>query len=238
MRASRFWHGAIAVIVVAALAIQLAIAIDAPTLPAAHAVGTLRGTFLVGRIVRMLSFFTIQSNILCGIGAALVARRPDRTGPVWRVVRLAGLFGITVTGVVYSTVLAKMHEPNGWAETSTNLAFHYLVPIAVVVGWVAFGPRPRIDRISAIALAWPLLWAAWTLAHGAIAHWYPYPFVDVATHGYVRVVVNAVAVVAVLAVVTAAFAWADTKLPPTPSPSAVATPTRRSHVAPRRSSGA
>jgi hypothetical protein len=39
-------------------------------------------------------------------------------------VRLAALFGIAVTSIVYSTVLAKIHEPHGWKETSTNTAFH------------------------------------------------------------------------------------------------------------------
>jgi hypothetical protein len=48
-------------------------------------------------------------------------------------VRLAALFGITVTGMVYSTVLAKVHEPQGWQETSTNNVFHYIVPIMMVL---------------------------------------------------------------------------------------------------------
>ncbi|MEZ5168600.1 MAG: hypothetical protein R2695_19765 [Acidimicrobiales bacterium] len=42
--------------------------------------------------------------------------------------RLAGLFGITVTGVVYGTVLSEVHTPHGFAEASTNAVFHYAAP--------------------------------------------------------------------------------------------------------------
>jgi hypothetical protein len=217
VRAARAWHGVLATVVILALAIQIGIALDAPALPAGHAVGTLRGTNAVGRVVRVLSFFTIQSNIISAVVATQLAIRPDRDGRSWRVLRLAGLFGITVTGIVYSTVLAKVHEPHGWAETSTNFVFHYLTPAGIVLGWALFGPRPRIDRRATLALAWPCLWAGWTLVHGAITGWYPYPFVDVDSHGYAVVLVNSAAVVVVLGVVTAVFAWGDRALPPAPN---------------------
>jgi hypothetical protein len=43
-------------------------------------------------------------------------------------------------------------------------------------------------------LVWPLLWIAYTLIHGAITDWYPYPFIDVVTKGYGKVAVNIVAI--------------------------------------------
>jgi hypothetical protein len=49
----------------------------------------------------------------------------------------------------------------------------------------------------------------------AITKWYPYPFLDVTTHGYGRVIVNAVAVVAVLFVVTGLYWLGDRRLPAT-----------------------
>jgi hypothetical protein len=110
-------------------------------------------------------------------------------------VRLASLFGSTVTGIVYSTVLAKVHEPHGWQETSTNNVFHYVVPIMMALGWLLFGPRPRVEvRTIALAMLWPVAWIVYILICGAITKWYPYPFLDVTTHGYGRAAVNAVAV--------------------------------------------
>jgi hypothetical protein len=120
-------------------------------------------------VLRVLSFFTIQSNILSGVTSAQLARNPNRGGPIWCAVRLASLFGITVTGIVYATVLAKVHEPHGWQETSTNTVFHYLVPIRMVLGWLLFGPRRRINgRTIRLSMLWPLAWISYILIYGRI----------------------------------------------------------------------
>ena len=89
----------------------------------------------------------------------------------------------------------------------------------MILGWFAFGPRPRITRATALgSLLFPLLWLIYTLIRGAIWKWYPYPFLDVATHGYPRVTVNAVVVTLVLGAVAALFAVGDRKLPAAPTP--------------------
>ncbi|MCU1659233.1 MAG: hypothetical protein JWO57_3889 [Pseudonocardiales bacterium] len=207
---ARVWHGTIAVLVVIALAVQLWIAVRVPTTASSTEVGRLAGATLAGRLLRLVSFFTIQSNILAGITSAQLARDPDRDGPVWRVLRLDALVGITVTGIVYSTVLARIHEPKGWQETSTNTVVHYIVPIMMVVGWLLFGPRPRIDaRVVSWSLVFPVLWLGYTLVRGAITPWYPYPFVDVPSHGYGPVLLNALLVTLVLGAVSALYWWGD-----------------------------
>jgi hypothetical protein len=210
---ARAWHACVAVLVFLALVIQVVLAVRASATPPGHAVGTLAGTNLGGRLLRTISFFTIQSNILCGVISAQLALTPDRDGPRWRVLRLAGLFGITITGIVYSTVLARMHEPKGWDQVSTNTVFHYIVPIMMVLGWLAFGPRPRINGLVVLwSLAWPVLYFGYVLVLGEISGWYPYPFVDVASHGYGRVLINAVLVCAVFAVVALLYHLGDRTL--------------------------
>ncbi len=212
---ARGWWALIAAAVLVAFVIQLRVAVGVPGTPRAHAVGTLAGVPLASRVVRVLSFFTVQSNLLSGVSAALLARTPDRDGREWRAVRLASLIGITVTGIVYATVLAKIHEPHGWMETFTNTVFHYIVPIMMVLGWLAFGPRPRIEaRTVGLALLFPVAWIIYTLIHGASSSWYPYPFVDVTTHGYARVILNGALVLVVLAIVTMLFWLGDRRLPP------------------------
>jgi hypothetical protein len=110
------------------------------------------------------------------VTSAQLARNPHRDGPVWRTVRLAALFGITLTGIVYSTVLAKVHQPHGWQETSSNMGFHHVVPIMMVLDWLLFGPRPRIEvRTIALPMLWPVAWAGYILIYGAITKWYRYP---------------------------------------------------------------
>jgi hypothetical protein len=214
---ARWWHATIAILVVAALAVQVVIIAQASATPPSHGVGQLAGAGGFTRVIRTLSFFTIQSNILSAIVSAQLARNPARDGRGWRILRLATLFGIVVTGIVYSTVLARVHEPHGWEQVSTNTVFHYIVPIMMLLGWFLFGPRPRISAsVIAWSLAWPVLYFGYILAHGAASKWYPYPFVNVAGHGYPAVLLNAVLVTVVFAAVGAVFGVGDRKLPPAP----------------------
>lgn len=230
---ARSWHGLIAVLVLAAVVLQIVIAVRISGTPPDVSVGVVRGSSLIGRIIRVLSFFTIQSNLLAGIVSARLVMRPDQGGPVWRPLRLAALVGITVTGIVYSTVLAAVHQPSGAAETAVNTIVHYVVPVLMVLGRIVFGPRPRVDWRS---LAWSLLfraaWLVYTLARGAIWSWYPYPypFLDVTTHGYGRVVLNAAIVTVVLGIVAGLFALLDRLLPAAPRQRAVIRPAAGAHV--------
>jgi hypothetical protein len=215
---TRGWHALIAVLVLAAVIIQLIVAVRVSGAPHETSVGLLRGSSTAGRIIRVLSFFTIESNLLSGLVSAQLAIRPDRDGTAWRGLRLAALVGITVTGVVYSTVLAKIHEPHGGAETFVNNIVHYVVPVMMVLGWLAFGPRPRITRATLLrSLLFPLLWIVYTLIRGAIWKWYPYPFLDVPTHGYARIAVNAALVTVVLGAVAGLIAVGDHRLPAAPT---------------------
>lgn len=216
---SRGWHAVVAALVLAAIVVQVVVAVRVPGSPHDVTAGLLRGSSTLGRIIRVLSFFTIESNLLSGLFSAQLALRPARDGAAWRALRLASLFGITVTGIVYSTVLAKIHEPHGAAETFVNDLVHYVIPTMMVLGWLAFGPRPRIDRRTvAGSLLFPILWMTYTLIRGAVWHWYPYPFLDVTSHGYLRVIVNALVVCIVLSVVAALYAAGDRRLPAAPRP--------------------
>jgi len=215
---SRVWYATIAVLVLAAMVIQVIIAVQLLATPPSHGVGELRGGPLFTRVLRVFSFFTIQANMLSMIVSAVLARAPNRDSTAWRILCQSALIGITITGIVYSTVLARVHEPKGWAQVSTNTVFHYIVPIMMVIGWLVFGARPRMNRSVVLsALIWPVLWLGYTLAHGAASTWYPYPFVDVTTHGYGQVVINCVLVLLVYLLVSALFAFGDRKLPATDS---------------------
>lgn len=92
-----------------------------------------------------------------------------------------------------------------------------------VTGGLAFGPRPRAGRLTVLwSLLFPVLWLAYTLVRGAIWKWYPYPFLDVTSHGYARVIVNALVVTVVFGLVAALFAFGDGRLPAAPRTRALA----------------
>ena len=73
------------------------------------------------------------------------------------------------------------------------ITVHTVVPVLAVAGWALIGPRRRFSRrIAWLSLIFPVCWLAFTLIRGAIAHWYPYPFIDVTQLGYGLTAVNCV----------------------------------------------
>jgi hypothetical protein len=109
------------------------------------------------------------------VAAALLAWRPAMDGPVWRVVRLDALLGIFITGLVFAIVLAPMVHLTGGALVAT-IGFHYISPVMALLGWLLFGPRPRISwHTVAVAFVWPVLWLVYIFTQGAFTHWYPVP---------------------------------------------------------------
>lgn len=161
------------------------------------------------RLLRFFSYFTIQSNIVVLVAAVLLALRPTRDGRIWRIVRLDSLLGIVTTGIVYATILAPLVQLDGLANTATIL-LHYLSPWLFLACWVVVGPRPRIGwGTVAGAFLWPVAWIAYTLIHGAITDWYPYPFLDVAELGPPTAARNIVVILLAAGVLAVIFRLLD-----------------------------
>jgi hypothetical protein len=173
------------------------------------------------RVLRFLSYFTVQSNILVALSVLPLMRNPATDDRAWRVLRLDALIGIAVTGVVFVVALRPIVDLSGLSAV-TNVGFHYVSPLLAVIGWLLFGPRPRIDTSTlGWALAWPLAWLAYTLVHGAISGWYPYPFIDAGDLGYLITLINAVVITVLMVGVGALFLVADHRLPPKPEAASV-----------------
>ena len=99
-RVGRAWHITTLVVAVFALLLQLFLVARGETVLDSSAVTTPR----TEQLRRLFSYFTIQSNILVAASMWLVVR--DRTGSqLFRVLRLASLIGITVTGLVAAVAL-------------------------------------------------------------------------------------------------------------------------------------
>jgi hypothetical protein len=209
-RIARYWFGGIAVVVAIALIIQLVLLFtggqDANS--GANATGPI-GT----RLVRLFSFFTIQSNLFVLLTSIAVVRNIRRDGRLWRVLRFDALLGIIITGLVFETILAPLVHLEGWALVAT-IGFHYISPWATLIGWLIFGPRPRTTwATTAWAFVWPLAWLGYTFVHGAITGWYPYPFLDVDTIGFADSVRNSAVVLAVGVVIAVVLTLVDHHLP-------------------------
>ncbi|WP_055699767.1 MULTISPECIES: Pr6Pr family membrane protein [Streptomyces] len=163
---------------------------------------------VIGSPLRVLSYFTIQSNVLVAVVLGVSAWRAWRGRPPLPPWVTAGtLLFISITGLVYHLVLANdasgfaMTEDagatSGW-HTVSNQLLHTVTPVAVALDWLLLtrpgGLRPRH---AGLWLLYPLAYLAFALARGALMSpgstaRYPYPFLDVDAHGYAGVLGNAV----------------------------------------------
>ncbi len=151
-------------------------------------------------IVFSLSYFTVWSNIFTLIVAWALFANPRRDDKIFRWLRMTTLVMIVTTGLIYAAILAATADPCG-PGIYTNAVFHYIVPWATLLGFLLFGPRPRLtgDLIWKMLII-PVIWLSYTLLHGLATvqrpgdickpdgdplatignpdNWYPYPFID------------------------------------------------------------
>jgi hypothetical protein len=176
--AARGWAAATVAAAAVGVLIQLAVVIAGTS-----TVSDDQPAVLGVRLWRFISYFTIQTNLLVIATVLPLITDPRHDGRTWRVLRLAALVMITVTGLVHWFLLRPLSTLTGW-EAVGDVLVHVAVPLLTVVGWLVFGPRPRIEgRTVAWSLAWPIGWLVYTLVVGALTGWYPYPFLDVAARG-------------------------------------------------------
>jgi hypothetical protein len=208
-RLSQVWNAVIVIVVLVSATAQLVLVVRGVNVLVEDD-GTVASTPM--RVVRFFSYFTIQSNLVAMATAATLVVRPERDGRWWRIARVAGLVGMTVTFFVYYVALRPLLDLHGVAK-ATDIAFHYVAPLMTIGGWLAFGPRPRIDPGSLLRhLGWPVAYLAYVLALGAASGWYPYPFLDVGDLGYPTALFHAALVTALLLAVGAGYWYLDKKL--------------------------
>jgi hypothetical protein len=175
----RLWRAAFAVIGWAALALQYVLM-----------VGPVEGWAVLERTVNYFSFFTILTNILVALALTGPLMSPGRRVARWTAgegVRAAIAMYIVVVGVVYHFLIAPYWKPEG-LTFGVNLVLHYVMPAAFLLDWLWFTPKGRLRWVDPMKwLAFPLVYAGWTLAHGLTTHWWPYGFVNVDELGLGRV---------------------------------------------------
>ncbi|MFG2651638.1 Pr6Pr family membrane protein [Streptomyces sp. NPDC048436] len=162
----------------------------------------------LGSPLRVLSYFTIQSNVLVAVVFALSARRAwQGRRPLPPLVTGGTLLFISITGLVYHFVLAddasgfsmtgETAPLTGWRSLANDL-LHTVTPIGAVLNWLLLTtPRRLYLRQALLWMLYPLAYLAFALTRGALmppgsAARYTYPFLDVDAHGYPVVLANAI----------------------------------------------
>ncbi len=208
---ARVWNGAIVMVIVVSLVIQLAQLFSGGE--DANSGADYSSTPVGTRLVVLFSFFTIDSNVVLAVVSALLVLDPLRRGPWWEVARLNALLAISITGIVYNVVLAPGLDLGGWA-LAASLGFHTVAPIAAVLVWLVLGPRPRFAwRTIAGAFILPVIWLVYTFVRGALTGRYPYPFLDAGEIGLGTAILNGSLVLAFALVLGVVFKLLDAVLP-------------------------
>ncbi len=135
---------------------------------------------------RVFMFFTIQSNIAIAlislIGAALLLRG-GRIGAGWQIIKYVGTVSITLTGAVFTFVLAPTLGDLAW--NVQNVLTHVVVPAAAIVDFFVTGVYGKIKKRNVFYVLLPPLAYAVYAAIGYVAGWefaegqnYPYFFLN------------------------------------------------------------
>ena len=147
--------------------------------PAAH-VTRLRLT------TNFLSYFTIQANILLVI--ALLSAEIAPSSVIGRLARCSSartalLIYVGVAGGVYAWMLKAAWHPSGWQLRGDQI-LHYCIPFLTGLDWMFLAERGKLAWRDAIWwLSFPALYSVYSLAHGYLSGFYPYPFLDVSDIG-------------------------------------------------------
>ncbi|MCW7942730.1 integral membrane regulator [Streptomyces hygroscopicus] len=161
----------------------------------------------LGTPARVLSHFTIQSNVLVALVFTLSAWRAwTARRPLPPLVTGGTMFYVVVASLIYHVLL--VHEPGplsmtgqsgpptGWAALA-NQVLHTMTPAAVVLDWLLL-TRPALLRLrhARTWLLYPMAYLAFSLVRGELIPpgtegRYLYPFLEVDQLGYRSVLGNA-----------------------------------------------
>lgn len=143
--------------------------------------------------IDFFSYFTVIANILVTLAMTLPWLAPKYRLAQWferPSVRTVLAVYIIMVGVVYQVLARKLGAPHVWGFVD-NIILHYLIPTLFAFDWLLFVPKHDLSwRATWGGLVLPILYVVWTFLHGAVAGYYPYPFINVTQLGYEQVLAH------------------------------------------------
>lgn len=152
-----------------------------------------RSTSVPETIIRYFSFFTILTNIIVALCSTILSFSPgSRWGRYFSSssTLTAITIYITVVGLVYNIILRNLWAPQGLQKLVDEL-LHTAIPLLFILFWVIWVPKKQLQWHYIPAwLIYPAIYSLYIFIRGAFSNYYPYPFMDVATLGYTKVIIN------------------------------------------------
>ena len=153
---------------------------------------------------RWIGYFTITTNLLVAI--TLTAKAVGAQGALSRFfgrpdVHSMTAMSIVIVSLIYNALLRQLWHPHGWSQFA-NLLLHDVMPALFLIHWWVAVPKQSLHwRPIGFWLLYPAGYFAYAMVRGTVDHWYPYPFIDVATLGYPQALINAVLILLAFAAV-------------------------------------
>lgn len=151
------------------------------------------------------SFFTIESNVFAAIILILSAifMIQKKSYATFDLLRGAATLYMVTTGIVFSVLLAGIENSVLTAVPWDNTVLHYIMPIILIADWILDPPKKTISfKHGLLWLIFPLVYVTYSLIRGAIVGWYPYPFLNPASSGYLGVLVTSLGITVTVLVLT------------------------------------
>ncbi|HUZ57775.1 MAG TPA: Pr6Pr family membrane protein [Hanamia sp.] len=144
-------------------------------------------------IIRYFSFFTILTNLLVALCFTfLLSKSKWKLGIFFSkpTTQTAVTVYILIVGIVYNLILRFLWQPKG-LQLIVDELLHTVIPVlCVFFWWRNVNPKILNWKDAFPWLIYPLVYIFLILILGAISGFYPYPFIDVNTIGYARVLIN------------------------------------------------
>lgn len=161
--------------------------------------------------VRYFSYFTILSNLLVAVCcSALWLYGRSHAGKFFTkpATLTAVAVYIIVVGGIYNLVLRRNGLPKDTCGEIANELLHCVIPLFFLLFWIKFVPafRMRIG-LAGLWLIYPLAYLFYTLIHGAVSGFYPYPFINVDRLGYGKVLLNCLGVTVFFIILSLLLGW-------------------------------
>ena len=144
------------------------------------------GTGPIAAFLLLFRYFTIWSNFAAGVIMTLVAL--ERRVAPWVLFALAT--ALMQVGIVYHMLLAADHHPIG-LDWWTNLMFHTIIPVSVIVRWLVTSRGDGVTwrSVPTVMIA-PVVYTFFALIYGEASGFYPYFFLALPQYGWARIVLN------------------------------------------------
>ncbi|MEE4194286.1 MAG: Pr6Pr family membrane protein [Anaerolineae bacterium] len=127
-------------------------------------------------------YYTFHTNVFVGLWYVLSGLFPGKEKPSFWVkdgVKGAVTTYITITGLVYCTLLIHIEIAYVGYLPITSIITHMVVPVLMIADYLFFPivSKPEWKQLP-LWLTYPILYALFTVIRGAIINFYPYPFID------------------------------------------------------------